>query len=180
MEIKTRRWRAGVIQVLWPEFWGLLWTPEVLFGTIYFRDVPVERSGKGKMRERRVGPTIYLRVAFVNGMRDGLHKVVPHAAIWVGVDQLLVSLIASLVAAAAGGLDKAQQRTTHQDQQESRRRACGDGRFHDWDTRRLLALQAVANVSRFLTTALLTLCDGIQRSLTQDRLCLCSCWRNED
>lgn len=67
--------------------------------------------------------TIYLRVAFVNWMCDGLHKVVPHAALRISVDQLLVALIASLV--AAGRLDEAQKRTKHQDQQESRGRAGG-------------------------------------------------------
>lgn len=49
---------------------------------------------------------IYLSVAFVNRMSDGLYEVVPHAALWVSVNQLLVPLITSL--AAAGSLNEAQ------------------------------------------------------------------------
>lgn len=59
----------------------------------------------------------YLGVAFVNWVRDGFHKVVPHAALWVGVAQMLVSIVSGLV--AAGRLDQAQQGEAHQDQQEA-------------------------------------------------------------
>lgn len=78
---------------------------------------------------------LYLGIAFVNWVRDGLNKVVPHAAFWVRVAQVWVRVIAGLV--AAGRLDQAQQGAAHQDQQEARRGTHGD---HDRDTLRLLIL----------------------------------------
>lgn len=80
----------------------------------------------------------HLRVAFVNWVRDGLHKVVPHAAVWVTFAQVWVCIITALV--AAGRLDQAQQGAAHQDQQEARGGTHGDQRFHDRDTLRLLIL----------------------------------------
>jgi len=81
---------------------------------------------------------LYLGVAFVNWVRDGLHKVVPHAAIWVSVTQVWVCVIAGLV--AAGRLDQAQQGAAHQDQQEARGGTHKDRRFHDRGTLSLLIL----------------------------------------
>jgi len=61
-------------------------------------------------------------------VHDGLHEVVPHAALRVGFSQVWVSLIAGLV--AAGGPDQAQQRAAHQDQQQAGGGARRDERFH--------------------------------------------------
>lgn len=66
----------------------------------------------------------YLGVALINGMRDSLHKVVPHASLGVTVSQLRLSLIAGLV--AAGRLDQAQQGAAHEEQHQTRRRARRD------------------------------------------------------
>lgn len=71
----------------------------------------------------------YLGVALIYRVRDGLHKVVPHAALGVGVSQVRVSVIAGLV--ATGRLDQAQQGAAHQDQQQARGGARGGWGSHD-------------------------------------------------
>lgn len=71
----------------------------------------------------------YLGVALVDGMRDGLHKVVSHASLWVTVLQLHGSFIAAF--ATANGLDQAQQGAAHQEQRQTRGKAARDAGLHD-------------------------------------------------
>lgn len=94
---------------------------------------------------------VYLGVAFINWVCDGLHKVMPHAAVWVSISQVCVSVIAGLVA-AAGRMDQAQEGAAHQNQQKTRGGAPRDGRFHDRATLRLLILTGcpTCNVVAFL------------------------------
>ena len=57
----------------------------------------------------------HLGVALVNGVCDGLHKVMPHAAFRVRISQVGVSVIVGFLSACS--LHHAQQGAAHQDQQ---------------------------------------------------------------
>lgn len=120
---------------------------------LFKQPATTKRERLATARGSCVGPfRPHLGVALVNRVRDGLHKVVPHAALWVAVSQVWVSVIAGLV--AAGGPDQAQQGAAHQDQQQARGGAHRDERFHDDTTPGVLILKRMSDAKRRLCVLL--------------------------